>query len=160
MLYKKNANPQSKRFGLKEACKDLCETVVVWITGASQHLHYRWKRWIYCKRNRKIRDCWQLIGWRGRKLAWQWLSQSSRSRWWRDVDLLDLPIQTQDHTSLCRAQGKTVWYPDNAPSKVLKFLLWNVLPVSTKSNLRKLLKFFKYSILRNCEFKTDDWSRR
>ena len=36
------------------------------------------------------------------------------------MDLLELLIQTQDHTSLCRAQGKIVWLLDNAPFKVVE----------------------------------------
>ena len=35
--------------------------------------------------------------------------KSSISRWWRNVDLLEKPSQTQEHASLWRAQSKIVW---------------------------------------------------
>ena len=44
----------------------------------------------------------------------------------KNVELLELPIQTPDHTSVC----KVVWYLKNAAFEVVSFVLWKVLSVS------------------------------
>ena len=53
------------------------------------------------------------------------------------MDLLELPIQTQDRNWLCGAAGKTVWWLENEPYNIVEFVLWNLLSASTKLNLSK-----------------------
>ena len=64
---------------------------------------------IFAKRTEKKQDSWQFKGWRGGKLGRSRLSQNSRSRWWWNVDLSKLPIQTLDYTSRRRALDRFGW---------------------------------------------------
>ena len=144
---KKSTNPHSKRFAVQETCTELCETVEVWVTVSLQTFFLQlWRVDTAVKGER-----------RG-KFGRSRLSQSSRSLRWRSLDLLELPIQTQDHTSLCRAWSKFVY---NATSNVVKFVIWNVLSLSTKINLSNRFNLYLRDwLLRNWAYKTDDWSRR
>ena len=58
------------------------------------------------------------------------------------MDLLELSVQTQDHASLCRAQGKIVWKLDNAAFKFVNFVKRNVSSLPTKMDLSKSLDSF------------------
>ena len=59
----------------------------------------------------------------------------------KNMGLLQLPILTQDYTSLCGAKSKIVGWTDNAAFEVVIFVLFFVLFVNVSKYL-KLLQFF------------------
>ena len=96
----------------------------------------------FAKKNRKMQVSWQDFGQRVGKFGRPWLSQRSRSRWWRILDLLDLSIPTEDHTLLSRSPGRIVRKLVNVEFNVVEFVRWNVLSLFTKLNLLKWFSFF------------------
>ena len=56
------------------------------------------------------------------------------------MDLLELPIPTQGHTSLCRMQGKNPWLLDNESFEVVNFVFCFIMSVSTQMNISNWFK--------------------
>ena len=137
-----STNRKSKQFVVHKICTELRATVDARIAVSFPTFFPVMWRVNILNRKKGMEDSCQFNGWRRWKFGISWLSQISRSRWWRNVDLFQVPIQTQGHTSLCRVQGRIVWWLDNAAFKILIFfLLCNILSVST--NLKLSIFFFK-----------------
>ena len=106
-VLQKNTDPESKQFGVQETCTDLFETVNLDNSVLANNFLKDVNGDCFAKA-KKFKNYASLII-KEEQTRMTMAVPKSRSRCCRKVDLLELPIQTQDLISLCRAQSKIVW---------------------------------------------------
>ena len=107
-VLQKRGNPQNKHFGVQKTCTEWCETMDDWITARFPTIfpEIYWVNTL--QRTEKCQIHGNFFDKEMESLDDHGCSKNEMLLM-KKVDLLELPIQTQDHTSLCRAQGKIVW---------------------------------------------------
>ena len=128
-VLRKNTNPQSKHSSVQGICRELYGTVVVLVAMSFNSIVVEFP---FNTENWKI--CSIFFTWSAGKLGWSrvllnWRRCKSQSRW-KNVDLLELPVATQDYTWLCRAPGEIVRELEIVTFEVASFVLRNILPAS------------------------------
>ena len=100
--FQKRINPQSKPFGVQETFMESCKTVDVWIEVSFpiffsvMYKEQKKATFLAVQRVKKWKS-WMTMAVPKFKISLM-----------KNGDFVELAIQTQDHTSLCRVQGKFV----------------------------------------------------